>query len=414
MKSLRDLIRGLRQDSQGQTILALALMFVVLMGFTAMVSDAGIAYWNRRILQNAVDGAALAAGESMLGASPATTATVYQVAYNYAASNGVNPTEIANVTEPAFELQVTAEAVGGNTYPKAIVSARRHLDFGLRYFVGAGNSDVVSTAAVLLAPVNPQRSDLLPFAVLYGTTCAPTQNPDGSFGCEVKTDAHGNNIGNFGPVTYPNNPDCNGQGSGNSASCYDITVANGFRGAVPTSTAWFQTNPGNMPNGTSSSVQQLFSEDAQYLCDGVFTLQGNTPVLTQSGQNCDDPQHYVSSPGQGGSTGCSSPTCDPYQPVTPDGRVCYKFTECPRVGIIPLIDATSWPTGSKTVNIKGYACFYISGYAPGPGGGNQQNVSGFFVDTKDGCIPRTSDGMLPFNLNVPFGSTGQTGVVLWR
>src|SRR5579884_950931 len=195
MNRVRGLVRGLRHDSQGQTILAMALMFVVLMGFTAMVSDAGIAYWNRRILQNAVDGAALAAGESMLGASPATTATVYQVAYNYAASNGVNPTEIA------------------------IVSARRHYDFGLRYFIGAGNGDIVSTAAVLLAPVNPQRSDLLPFAVLYGTTCAPTQNSDGSFGCEVKTDSKGNITGNFGPVAYPNNPDCNGGGSGNSASC---------------------------------------------------------------------------------------------------------------------------------------------------------------------------------------------------
>lgn len=412
MKNLRDQIQKLHQSNQGQTILAMALMFIVLMGFTAMVSDAGIAYWNRRILQNAVDGAALAAGESMLGASPATTATVYTVAYTYAASNGVNPTEIANVTESDFKLQVSEETIDGNDFPKVIVSARRHYDFGLRYFLGQNDNDIVGTAAVLLAPVNPQPGDLLPFAALRGTTCAPTQNPDGSYGCEVKTDSQGNTTGNFGPVTYPNNPDCSA--NGNSASCYGITIANGFQGAVPTSTAWFQTNTGNMPNSTSNAIDALFAEDSNRRCDGVFTLQGNQPIVTQEGPNCNDGLHFRPSPGQGGSTGCASAACDPYQPTGMDNYVCFEYTICPRVGIIPIIDAASWPTGSQTVSITGYRCFYITGFSQVNGHGNVNNVSGFFVDIPGGCIPKSQSGTLDFNYNVPFGSTGQVGVVLWR
>ena len=415
MTKFRRFLSELHRDERGQTIVVFVFMFVVLMGFTAMVSDAGIAYWNRRILQNAMDGAALAGGSAMLGASPATSPTVYAVAKQYAAANGVTSQEIDNVTDPNYKLQVTAVAVNGNNYPEVIVSARRRDNFGLRYFVGAGNSDIVASAAVILAPVPPQPGDLLPFAVLSGTDCSPTMiNPDGTSGCEIKTSASNSTYGNFGPVAYPNNPLCNGNDTNlqdnNAAGCYYNMIVNGFQGNVtPTlPSSWFQTDTGNQPNGTAGAVAALFSEDQQYLCDGVFTLSGNKPQLTTTGTYCGNTNepYYVASPGA-----ASNP--DPYNPVTPDGRVCYSYVACPRVGIIPVIQTSTgtWPSGSQTVTVVAYKCFYISNY--GSGSGNLQYVSGFFIDGGDQCVPR-STGTTYSSYTGDIFSTGQVGVFLWR
>src|SRR5437588_432107 len=65
----------LRRDESGATVLTFALMFVVLLGFASLVTDAGSAYWNRRMLQNAVDGAALAGAESLPGSTSAALST---------------------------------------------------------------------------------------------------------------------------------------------------------------------------------------------------------------------------------------------------------------------------------------------------------------------------------------------------
>ncbi len=415
MSKFRSFLSRLHQDGRGQTIVFAAFMFVVLMGFTAMVGDAGIAYWNRRIVQNAVDGAALAGASAMLGAQPASSPTVYAVAKQYAAANGVTNQEIDNVTDPNYKMQVTSERVNGHDYPKVIVSALRHYDFGLRYFIGAGNNDVVATAAVILAPVPPQKGDLLPFAVLNGTDCSPTTvNADGTSGCEIKTSAGNSTYGNFGPVSYPNDPLCNGNDTNlqtnNAAKCYYNMIVNGFQGNVtPTiPSSWFQTDTGNQPNGTADAVAALFNEDANWLCDGVFSMQGNQPVLTSQGTYCGDTKdpYYVSSPGA-----ASSP--DPYNPVAPDFRVCYSYVACPRVGIIPVIQTTTgtWPTGSQNVTVVAYKCFYISHYGTAPF--NTQYVSGFFVDDGEQCVPRSTN-RTNSGYTGDINSTGQVGVFLWR
>src|SRR5216117_3228813 len=53
-------VRAAHTDEGGQTIVLVALLFVVLLGFAALSLDVGRFYAERRYLQNAVDSAALA------------------------------------------------------------------------------------------------------------------------------------------------------------------------------------------------------------------------------------------------------------------------------------------------------------------------------------------------------------------
>src|SRR5256885_14387701 len=80
-----------QRDESGATILIFSLMFVVLLGFASLVTDLGAVYWNRRMLQNAVDGAALAGAESL----PASSTAAVLTAKTYAASNGVSAGELS-------------------------------------------------------------------------------------------------------------------------------------------------------------------------------------------------------------------------------------------------------------------------------------------------------------------------------
>src|SRR5579884_160623 len=170
MKTRARLGQAIR-DQQGQTILMLTLMFAALLGLTALVVDAGIVYWERRLLQNAVDAAALA-GASKLPGDPNAA---IQVAVSYAQANGVNPGELIcapGYTYPSgtltcqagddarFGVQVTRTYSENDTL---IVSARRTIAFGLRYFVGAGNAPVVATAQAIVAVQTP--GNIAPVAV---------------------------------------------------------------------------------------------------------------------------------------------------------------------------------------------------------------------------------------------------------
>ena len=50
---------------KGQTVVLLALAFIVLLGFTALAIDGGMVYANRRHMQNASDAASLAGGSAV-------------------------------------------------------------------------------------------------------------------------------------------------------------------------------------------------------------------------------------------------------------------------------------------------------------------------------------------------------------
>src|SRR5438105_4058724 len=80
-----DRIRFAGLSQRGQALVMTAMMLVVLFGMAGLAIDGGRAYWERRILQNAVDAAALAASDNYqdnTSISPALHAAANEYAAN--------------------------------------------------------------------------------------------------------------------------------------------------------------------------------------------------------------------------------------------------------------------------------------------------------------------------------------------
>ena len=89
-----------KQNEHGQSILIIALVVLVLLALIALVVDVGNAYAHRRMVQNAVDAAALA-GARMLATRGSTEPLedvrhieVARAAYDYAEKNGLNREDV--------------------------------------------------------------------------------------------------------------------------------------------------------------------------------------------------------------------------------------------------------------------------------------------------------------------------------
>ena len=85
IEAMYDLFKKLRKEEDGQSLVMVALLFVVLLGFSALVIDVGMLYVTKAQLQNAADAGALA------GAAVPLSDTIEE-AEEYARSNGVDDT----------------------------------------------------------------------------------------------------------------------------------------------------------------------------------------------------------------------------------------------------------------------------------------------------------------------------------
>ena len=110
LTSIRALLGRFRRDEQGATIMLVTVMIVAILGFAAMVTDSGAAYWNRRMLQNGVDGASLA-GASQLAITVTPGTGVITVSANYQAPllvpfiNGILPNPTTLVAASTMRLE---------------------------------------------------------------------------------------------------------------------------------------------------------------------------------------------------------------------------------------------------------------------------------------------------------------------
>ncbi len=97
------------RSERGQTMVQLALMLVVLLGFAALAIDMGYRYVERRRMQSAADAAALAGAYELCQGKPATVAS--DRAKEYLTRNGVAAASIApsDVTITGGKIDVHAK-----------------------------------------------------------------------------------------------------------------------------------------------------------------------------------------------------------------------------------------------------------------------------------------------------------------
>ncbi len=84
------MLRAPLRNEKGQSIIIIAIILVVLIALIALVIDVGNAYAQKRIVQNAVDAAALAATGELVSPS-ATFASIISVGREYVGLNGAEP-----------------------------------------------------------------------------------------------------------------------------------------------------------------------------------------------------------------------------------------------------------------------------------------------------------------------------------
>jgi len=128
-------VRTRRCGESGQTMILMALLLGVVIGFVAMVADVGFMLYERRALQNAADAAALA-GAQELGESPSAAVAMAQ---QYALANGVD------ATSADYTFLATTPYGGDSEAIEVVVTGKVGFLFGPVLGLGFGN---VSARAV--------------------------------------------------------------------------------------------------------------------------------------------------------------------------------------------------------------------------------------------------------------------------
>jgi Flp pilus assembly protein TadG len=139
------------KDESGAALVIVAISMTVLLGFTALVIDVGQMYLEKSKVQNAVDAAALAGAQKLLGDASTSVSDAKAAAREIAEKNGFTPDSIEAV--PKSYIKVKKEARVPLTFARV---------FGLT------EADVPAYAKVIVGPL-VSASGISPIAVAKDT-----------------------------------------------------------------------------------------------------------------------------------------------------------------------------------------------------------------------------------------------------
>lgn len=235
----------LRND-RGSIVVIVAGALIMLLGFTALVTDIGMMDYHKSKLQNACDAAALAGAQEL----PDDTTEAESVATQYAVNNGV--------TNPTITFDEDNH--------KIIVQGQEEVAFFFARALGINKGDVSAKAAAIVAPINEVYSGLRPFGV-------EVKEDEFVKGEQVvlKTGAHRNKKGNFHPIGL----EYNDKNSG--ADVYENNIKYGTTRGYAVGD-FVDTETGNMSGPTKEGI------------DYVINLCKHTPKCTWQSYKTDCPR----------------------------------------------------------------------------------------------------------------------------
>lgn len=210
-------IKQLGKNEDGTVVVLLAISMVVLAGFTALVTDAGLLFVNHSRISNAIDSAVLAGVQEL----PANPGQALEVASYYALHNGIAPGECEFVITDPYTIQGTAE---------------RQVGFFFAPLLGFNDGQVHSSARARIKPI-AAISGIEPFGVLEG---------DYSFGQEViLKEGAGEQLypGWFGALSL----------GGYGASIYEENIKQGYSGEIKIGDV-IEIEAGNMSQPTRKGI----------------------------------------------------------------------------------------------------------------------------------------------------------------
>jgi hypothetical protein len=284
----------------GIAVPLIALAAVVIFGMTALVVDGGMLMENRRLLQNAVDGAALAGARYL----PGNPNGAVDAAKDYLSRNGVNP------DAPGVDIQVRHCVAPGGENDCITVGVTRPVSLFFAPVIRMPSAPVHAVATGIVVAANP--GDLWPWGVPQACFNDPSACPYDAPGDYValKVGARNNFSGNFMGLDFPGS---------SGGSDYEDSIKYGYDPTTTINLPWrINTETGNMSGPTMQGVTYLFQqEDA---------------VLAQNSLAC-------------------SP--DPNTGV-------YYVGDCPTLGLVPIIQETyNQLNGKSQVTVVGFALFRL-------------------------------------------------------
>lgn len=132
-----DLVTRLRRGAgeSGQTVIMFAISLVAMLGFMAIVVDVAVIFEERRQLQNAADGAALAAAREL----PGSPSDALVAARSYLLENGYD------TTDPDVAVAIDTSYLG-DVEDVEVVVTQQNLQYLFGRVLGLGSTDVSARA----------------------------------------------------------------------------------------------------------------------------------------------------------------------------------------------------------------------------------------------------------------------------
>lgn len=148
----------MNKDKKGAVLVLVAVALVFIFGITALVTDVGIAFAEKRKLSNALDAATLAGAQEL----PASAANATAKANEYLQLNDVDPADV-QIIIPTDNSSI--ELIGLEDVP--LFFAR---------VIGFDNAEVGAKAKAIVGPLGTISSGIRPYAI------EDLRNSDGSIG----------------------------------------------------------------------------------------------------------------------------------------------------------------------------------------------------------------------------------------
>lgn len=306
-------------SDEGATAVIVAVMLIVLLGFMAIVVDAGAMYVERRQMQTAADAAALAGVVEL----PSSPTAALAAGGEYARLNTLDADDLA------FEVRSTYAS--NDTMVATVRQSAMELYFA--HFLGTDDAPVGATATAIISSPSAYGHGVMPMGMMASDA---TQSWGYSFAQSVtlKQASQTGESGNFQFV------DLVGEQLDHSGGAPDITT----------------------PLRTGGVNEPVAVGEEYYTESGINGRNFSRALETWIG---------------GDTCSFESVTRD-----NGDGTVEILDDECHRIVVCPIIvnaedGSSNWPGGqSNAIRILGFAYFYITDVGTS---GNQGWVTGQFI-----------------------------------
>ena len=252
-----------RADEKGAVALLVATLTLVLLVVLAFVTDFGVAYANKRVLQSGVDSAALAIGNDLALNAPAHADCPAMAAL--AMSNRSNAEQVFRQNEPNTSVTLEPGTSGFDATcqwsgpTQVLVLTTRAGQDSPAFFGGVTGADhlrIAQQSRVIVGPVG-KIMGLRPFGLcktIADMAAPPFPNAPITLDLDNADAGCGSAPGNFGALDLSN-------GHGHPSSDIYDWVEYGYPAAIPTTTPFtFQPSTGNPATNFEDELVSLLGE----------------------------------------------------------------------------------------------------------------------------------------------------------